>query len=598
MHRTYFPQRYLSVPDFFILLVLLTLIYGIVATGMEWQAEFHPVTVIDLSFLALPKYVLFSAVRGGTAYIISLVFTLVVGYVVAKSKTAEMFIIPLLDVLQSIPVLGFLPGLVLGLISIFPRTNVGLELAAIIMIFTGQVWNMTFSYHSSLKSIPNDYREAATIMGLTWLQKLRRLELPFSAINLAWNSVMSMAGGWFFLSVCEAFTLGEQEYRLPGIGAYMAVAIKQGNTKAMFMGVTAMLMLIIGLDFLLWRPVLAWVRRFRMDEVPGIATSTTEPLMKIMLRESKIVRILKLLYHRYLLNRLAELGTQLDKASVGTSGPAFQSAREEPQIRQQVARRFVVTTIRSRGFLSLLRVSVSVALTGVMVFGAWKLFLLLGGVDLRTWLMIIKNAIITLLKVGFVLVLSTLWAVPVGIWIGTSAKRIRWAQPLVQICASFPAPMLYPLVLGACFWIGMDFNWSSMILMMLGAQWYVLFNVLAGALSVPQELKYALSLMESSKWAIWKVLYIPSIFPALVTGWVSAAGGAWNASIVSEYMAYNGTIHKAAGIGATISQAAAGKQLPVLAASLVVMVGLVLLLGRFVWSPIYHFAQTRYRMDI
>lgn len=582
MHRSHFPRRYFSVPDLVILLLIATLIYGVFAIAHEWRSEFHPITQIELSFWSLPYYTLLSASRGVAAYLISLVFTLVVGYAAAKSKSAEKVIIPLLDILQSIPVLGFLPGLLLGLVSLFPNTNVGLELAAIIMIFTGQVWNMTFSYYSSLKSVPTDLQEASTVIGLNWREKLKRVELPYSAVNLAWNSLLSMAGGWFFLIPCEAMTLGEKEYRLPGIGAYMDVAIKQGNHRAIAMAVIAMVSLIVLMDFVIWRPILSWVQKFRLEQVAGLGT--TEPLMQIWIRESKIVRWITLSYRHFIWKRRHR---GFSRAHLG---------RQSPQLQFWVLK--VKKTGESQLFSSILEKIVIAAALAVLCLGAYQLFRVLMRVSPATWIILARDTFWTFLRVNLALIISTLWAVPVGIWIGTSQKRIRIAQPVIQVLASFPAPMLYPVALGLFFTLGISFDFGSMFLMLLGVQWYVLFNVLAGAMRIPQELNYALSLMEASRWDRWKTLYLPSVFPPLVTGWVTAAGGAWNASVVAEYIYYQGSILKTGGLGATLSVAIANENFPLFAASLTLMVGVVILLNRLLWSRIYRLAQTRFRMEI
>src|SRR5215510_7388355 len=245
-------RRKSSKADGVVIALTLAGIYALVAYGREFQSAFRTAVDIDLSFYSLPYYTLFSALRGMAAFILSLTFTLIVGYWAAKSPRAERILIPVLDILQSIPVLGFLPGLVLLLTALFPRTNAGLELACILMIFTGQVWNMTFSFYASLKSVPSDFKEVSAVIGLNAFEKLRKVEMPFAAMNLVWNSLMSMSGGWFFLSVCEAFTLGSQQYRLPGIGAYMATAIARGNSSAMIAGIIAMALLVFVMDILIW----------------------------------------------------------------------------------------------------------------------------------------------------------------------------------------------------------------------------------------------------------------------------------------------------------------------------------------------------------
>ncbi|MGK5086936.1 ABC transporter permease subunit [Bdellovibrionota bacterium FG-2] len=586
MRRVPVSQRLFSFADIPVLLLLATIIYGVIALSREWNADFQPVTEISLSGWMLPYYTLLSAVRGGVAYGISLIFSLVYGYTAAKSKTAERILIPMLDILQSIPVLGFLPGLVLGLIAIFPRTNTGLEIAAILMIFTGQAWNMTFSFYSSLKSVPSDFIEASTVMSLSWRQRLLKLELPFSAVNLAWNSLMSMAGGWFFLSVCEAFTLGDRDFRLPGIGSYMAKAVSEGNTLAMALGVMAMVTLIITMDIFFWRPVLAWVQKYRLEDVPGVAPP--EPLMRLIMRESRIVRWLKLLYQRNASRRLADLDLE-------------NTEEEGLRLRVTLGHRVLVVktgkvlkTFALRRFLEFFLPALAAA---VVVWGSVKLFRVLAEIHLTTWVVLIRNTIWSLIRVIGALAMSTLWAVPFGIWVGISPRRVRIAQPIIQVCASFPAPMLYPLALALMSTLGINFDWGSMFLMMLGVQWYVLFNVLAGSLRIPRELSDALSLMDTSSRDRWKYLYLPSVFPALVTGWVTAAGGAWNASIVAEVVSYGAIKLRTPGLGSTISQAAESKDLPLLAASLSVMVVVVVTLNRTVWAKLYRSAQVRFRMD-
>lgn len=583
--KAVFPQRLFSLADLVVVLLVAASIYGIMEVAREWRNEFSPVTYIELSAWALPRYALLSAARGLVAYLISLVFTLVVGYWAAHSKRAERFIIPLLDIGQGVPALGFLPGVLLGLMAIFPRNQIGLELAAVLIIFTSQVWNMTFSFHSSIKAIPDDLKDAATVMGLGRWRKLFRLELPFAAVDLTWNSVLSMAGGWFFLSVAEAFTLGDRQYRLPGIGSYMAVAIGDGNRQAIFLGILAMVLLILVMDFVLWRPMMAWVSRFRVEAL-GVSPEEgipTEPLMRIWMRDSAILRWIKL---------------------------TLRSARKKQKRtsnRQRSARRLPIALERLAAALSswqmprvlwVLELVSGGALAFLVVWGAYRLLALMGSMEWAVWVVLIRNTFWTLLRVLLAVILSTLWTVPVGIWIGISPRRLRIAQPIVQVLASFPAPMLYPLVAGGLFALGLSFDWVSMFLMMLGAQWYVLFNMLAGAARIPGELRYSLDLIQASRLTYWRRLFIPSVFPTLVAGWVIAAGGAWNASIVAEYMFFGGRLYRTGGLGATITAAAEKGDFQVLAASLALMVGVILLFNRLVWLRLYDFAQSRFKMDL
>ena len=578
MQRVVIRQKY-SLADIAVVGFLAAIIAGLVSYGREWKTPFHSATEIDLSLYSLPYYTFFSAMRGTAAFLLSLAFTLSVGYWAAKSKRAEKILIPMLDILQSIPVLGFLPGLVLALIALFPKTNTGLELSSIIMIFTGQVWNMTFSYYSSLKSVPNEFHEVSRIIGLSPWEKLKRVEIPFSAMNLVWNSLMSMSGGWFFLSVCEAFTLGSREYRLPGIGAYMAVAINRGDTAAMIFGILAMVALIVVMDFLIWRPVLAWAHRFRLEDIPGYGS--TDPMINNLIGGSRLVLWIKAFYrqkiqHRKILWEPPEETVLPPAPRLAVTKPFWERYPKQLTVLGYVG-----------GVMAL----------GAILWGSVRLVQLLATVPARQWLYLVGNTGITFLRVAVCLAVSSLWAVPVGIWIGTSAQRIRIAQPIIQVMASFPAPMLYPLVLTVLFALKVRFSVSAMFLMLLGVQWYVLFNVLAGAMRVPSELKLATVLMGCSRMSTWKKLYLPSVFPSLVTGWVTAAGGAWNASIVAETLSYRGSVLMTRGLGASISLAATTEDFGLLAASLTIMVVLVIVFNRAVWARLYELAQTRFKLD-
>lgn len=565
--------------DSIIFFFIISLIYGLTIFGEQWNSSFNPTYDISLSLRELPFYAFFSALRGFVAYLISLGFTIVVGYWAARSPRAEKIILPFLDIMQSIPVLGFLPGLVLGLITVFPRTNKGLELAAILMIFTGQVWNMTFAFYSSLKSVPTDLKEAASMIQFSKWERFKFLELPYSAMNLTWNSLMSMAGGWFFLTVCEAFTLGDRAYRLPGVGAYMAVAIEKSDGTAIIGGIFTMSVVIIFFDFILWRPALEWAHRYRLEDLPNQADSDQtihEPMIKLIIRGSFIIKVFR--FFRY---RIAAFRKR-----------SFVAGRSQKvQVSKIDFERWILA---KKIFLFLLLFLLSV----FSVIAFFRLGGLLISVSRMNWLYILRDTLFTLTRVLVALFLGTLWAVPVGIWISQSSKRLRVAQPLIQIMASFPAPMLYPLAITVFLYLHIHFEISSMLLMMLGVQWYILFNVLAGALRIPVELRLAMNLMKSSNWQQWRYLFLPSIFPALVTGWVTAAGGAWNASIVSEILMYKGQTFEAHGLGAQISKAAEHAHFPELAACLLVMILTVVILNRTVWVKVYALAQTRFRMDL
>jgi len=364
-----------------------------------------------------------------------------------------------------------------------------------------------------------------------------------------------------------------------------------------------MIVLIVGIDMVICRPVLAWVQRFRLEEVPG--GQPQEPLMQIVFRHSRIIRWVKLMYRRTLLRRrLRTPQSSLISSTLATLAPILPAAvlpDPRPET-EQIPRREdrvsvgsgVARVLRSRAFANALLA----LMTAFFLFVFWKLLRLLSVVTLSTWIILLRNTFWTFSRVVAAILVSTIWTVPAGIWMAMSARRVRFFQPIIQVMASFPAPMLYPLAILLFFKLGFNFQIIAGLLMFLGVQWYILFNVLAGALRIPLELKYSLDLMEASRWDVWRVLYLPSVFPALVTGWVTAAGGAWNASILAEYIKLQGHLLQTAGLGASISAATEAGDFPVMAASLTLMVVVVVVLNRGLWAKLYRSAQTRFRMDL
>ncbi len=559
--------------DLLICAGLAGLLYGLTVAAGDWTGAPRPVVEIDLSPWALPGYALHSLLRGLLAYAISLAFTLAYGYWAAKDRLAERVLIPLLDILQSIPVLGFMPGLVLALVAIFPHSNVGLELAAVLMIFTGQAWNMTFSFYHSVASVPADLTEVATVYRFNAWERFRWTELPYATMGLVWNSMMSMAGGWFFLMISEAFRLGDADFRLPGIGSYMSVAVDEGRIGAMLWAILAMVLMIVGLDQLLWRPVVAWAQKFRIDE--GGEEARVSSWFLDWLRQSRMLASLAEGFHRLTEKREVPAGAAVSPRAHGLGGPRRWAARV------------------SLGLMVLL-------LAGLGAAG-WHLVGLLRGVHGDDWGSILAAAAATLARVLAATALGSLWAVPAGLAIGLSPRLSRVLQPVVQVVASFPAPMLYPLVVGVLAWAGVSLDWGSVALMLLGTQWYILFNVIAGAMAMPADLREAARSYQIRGWQRFKTLYFPAIFPYLVTGWVTAAGGAWNASIVAEYVTYHGEVLSASvGLGAKISSVVAVRPQPdlaALAASILVMSAVVVLFNRLVWRPCYRLAETRFSLS-
>ncbi|MCS7312551.1 MAG: ABC transporter permease subunit [Acidobacteria bacterium] len=548
-----------------IMVSLVGLLLGLIEFARESFVIPRAGVVIDLSPWALPKYTFFSLVRGLLAYGLSLGFTLVVGYWAAKDPRAERVLIPALDVLQSIPILGFMPGLVLGLTALFPSSRVGLELAAILLIFTSQVWNLTFSWYHSLRSVPRDLVEVADLYRLSGWQRLRWLELPFAAMGLVWNSMMSMAGGWFFLMASEAFVLGGRDFRLPGLGAYMSEAVAWGDVRAMGLAVLAMVVMIVALDQFLWRPVVVWAQKFRVEET-GAAVEVRSWFLEWLRRRAPGRR-----WRRW-------VRQWVRRGSGSIRWPSIWVHRHGRWARR-------------------LTTGLWVGLGAGLVYGAWGLVGLLRQVPRATWEALLPSVGWTLGRVVLATAAGTAWALPAGLWIGLSPRRVRTLQPVVQVVASFPAPMLFPAVLWGLTELAIPLAWGSVVLQLLGTQWYILFNVIAGAMSVPTDLRETVDVYRVRGLRRFWVLYGPSVFPYLVTGWVAAAGGAWNASIIAEYVIFRGQRLTTPGLGAWISEAAERGDFPALTAGIVTMAAVVVALNRLVWRRLYQVAERHFSLQ-
>ncbi len=551
-------QRKITIYDFIVIGMLIFVVLSIEMMAKRWEAPFVPKAHISLNPVNLVKYTLYSATRGFIAYFISLIFTLVVGYAAAKNRYLEKLIVPTLDILQSVPVLGFLPGLMLALISLFPHSEIGLELVSVIMIFTGQVWNMTFSFYQSLKSVPKELIEASRIYKLSKWAVFWNVEVPYAIPGLVWNSMMSMAGGWFFLTVCEAFTLGNKSYSVPGIGSYMALAISKGYLPGEILGIVAMVLMIVTIDIFFWKPINVWSRKFSEKEDDTVKGS----FVLDILINSHITRF----FREYLLYRLKRLTLTRSKKL-----ESFQK-EERKGIKDTVFTVFIYV------------------LSAIVVL---EIYTFVKHVKMDDFYKILLGDGVTGLRVYLSVALSIAWAVPVGILIGRSSKLSSKLQPVVQVLASFPAPLIYP-------WFVMLFpnlNYSSILLMMLGTQWYILFNVIAGASTVPKQLEEATKVFGLKGLKKMFTLYIPVIFPYLITGIITAAGGAWNASIVVEYMSVKGKIIEAFGLGAMINNFADLGKLHLLSVSVIVMSLSVVLINRLIWRPLQRFAAERFSLE-
>ena len=573
------PAR-LGLADIAILCLLGGVIAMVVSFAREFEAPFSQAVRIDLSPAALPWYTLYSLSRGVLALLISYLFALGFGWAAAKSPAAERLLLPLLDILQSIPVLGFLPGLVLGLMSLFPTRNVGLELAAILMIFTAQAWNLALSFYNSLKALPHPLRDACKVAGWPPGRTFRQLEVPAAAQGLVWNGMLSMAGGWFFLMVNEAFRLGDHDYRLPGIGSYMSVALDQGNGKAMALAIAAMVAMIVCVDQLLWRPLVVWVEKFRLDESSGGGPGPSSWVLDF-LRRARLPRRAAVLQRRaYRQARRAARPFERPFRAVGPvilRGPRLAFGH-------RVARKIGAG-------LAIAAVAAAAAL------GAWRLWLLVAQLGWAEWGQLVSSAVLTFARVMAAVIVSTAWALPAGVVIGRSPRLARALQPVIQVVASFPAPMLFPLVILMFQRVGIGLGLGAVALMVLAGQWYILFNVISAVAAIPEQLKDAATVFRLPRRARWRSLYLPAAFPALVTGWVTAAGGAWNGSIVAEYMQVAGRLRVTKGLGSLISDATAHANFPLLAGGIALMSMIVVSWNRLVWRSLMGWAQTRFGLE-
>ena len=555
-------------PDLLMFGAGIALFYGVLVVGRTWLGPFTPEVEISRSLLALPAYAGYSLLRITLAYVLSLAFTLVYGYVAAYNPRAERFMIPLLDVLQSIPVLSFLPGVMLAMVALFPGRQLGVEAGAILLIFTGQVWNMAFSFYASLKSIPKEMREAAKIYKFSWWQRFVQMELPFSAIGLVWNSMMSVAGGWFFLMACEMFVLGSRDFRLPGLGSYLQTAASAGDTRSILWGVATMIAVIVLLDQFVWRPVIAWAEKFKVEQVES--TDAPRSWVLDLIRHSRSIAQIREKTVRPLGERLT-----LYFARVRASDEA---ERTSP---------WKIWLTRLLAMVLLAGMGYGVVRVGMILSGLQKAELQEAGIGLAA----------TFVRVNLALLIGAFWTIPAGVAIGFNPRLARVAQPLAQIAASVPATALFPVVLLLLIRVGGGLGVGSIVLLLLGTQWYILFNVIAGAIAIPTDLKECCSVFRMQGIQRWKKLILPGIFPYLVTGMVTASGGAWNASIVAEYFHFKGHIYTTVGLGATISQATDAGNFDLLLAATMMMAATVVTINRLVWRRLYALAETRFRLE-
>jgi NitT/TauT family transport system permease protein len=568
MARRYLPNRWDVIA--FPLIIGLLLLAGIGAhqTLAPLTALHEP--VVSLDPVNLPEYALRTTLRMLAAMIASLVFTFTYGTLAAKSHAAEKVLIPILDVLQSVPVLGYISFTVVFFMSLFPGRVAGAECAAIFAIFTSQAWNMAFSFYQSLRSVPRDLEESARSFHFSAWQRFWRLEVPFAMPGLIWNMMMSMSGGWFFVVASEAITVGDKSITLPGIGAYLAQTISERSLSAVGWVILAMTVVIVIYDQLMFRPLVAWADKFRV-ELTGGATAPQSWFLDLMRRTRLSQRLL--LPVGYLSRRIVRLRLPL---------PTMAGAGDE---QRQGSRKIVEI--------------VWFVLVGIAaVYSAWWAWSFvtaeLGFSDL---LMVLKLGLYTLLRVSLLILLASIIWVPLGVMIGLRPTLAEKIQPLAQFLAAFPANLLFPIfVVGISRFHANPDIWLSPLIV-LGTQWYILFNVVAGASAFPNDFREAAQNFRIRGWQWWRDVMLPGIFSYYVTGAITASGGAWNASIVAEAVSWGDTKLTAHGLGAYIAQTTADGDYPRIVLGIAVMSLYVILFNRLLWRPLYRYSEGRLRLD-
>ncbi len=565
------PQ-FIDIP-IFILVVALIWIVG--SMGRDMSSSFTGVSpTIDLGIRHIPYYIARSTLRMFIAYGFSLLFTLVVGYIAAHSQRARTLILPALDILQSVPVLGFLSVTITGFMSLFPGSLLGVETASIFAIFTAQVWNMTFGFYHSLVTIPRDLTEAATAFDLTPWERFKTVELPSGAISLIWNSMMSFGGGWFFVVQSEAISVLNHKIALPGLGSYLSLALEKGDTHAAWLAVIAMIFVVILIDQIFWRPIVAWSQKYRVELVE--ATETQKSWALELGRRSWLLRRM----FSFVTSTFANVSDFMMKNTMDRAQTRLNRNPRWQKLVDGISMVLIFAVLMSIGYESVRLVRE-----------------IHTNMNLDEVRHIFKLALLTMGRVFVMVAVATLIWTPIGVWIGFRPTVAKFAQPLAQIAASFPVNMAFPFIVG--FFIGhsISINYGSIFLLALGTQWYILFNVIAGASSVPSDLKESASVFGLHGWKYWRTLIIPAIFPYWVTGACTAAGGAWNASIVAEYVNWGNKTLIADGLGAFITQVTAKGDWPAIFCSILVMSVFVVILNRLLWRNLYDLAEKKFRLE-
>lgn len=532
------------------------------------RGTFAPLTAAGLAAVhldpaLLPYYAVRTTLRMFAALVVSILFTFGYGTLAAKSRRAEMILVPLLDILQSVPILGFLSFTVVFFVGLFPGRVLGLEFAAIFAIFTSQAWNMTFSFYQSLTTVPADFDEAARSFRLSAWQRFWRLEVPFAMPGLVWNTMLSMSGAWFFVVASEAITVGSHTWTLPGIGSFVARALADRNLGAIGWAILAMLVVILIYDQILFRPLVAWADKFRVETTAAVPVP--EPWVLALLRRTRLLR----------------LGSRTIGAVLAGLGGLRFAPWQRPALRSRAPSRM-------GDWLWLCIVALAVALA------LWRIVLFVSaGLTLSALGETLIDGCLSLLRVLAALLISILIWMPIGVWMGLRPRIARLAQPAAQFLAAFPANLLFPLIVILIVRYRLNPNIWLTPLMIIGTQWYVLFNVIAGAAAFPGDLREAAANFRVRGVLWWRRVILPGILPYLVTGAITAMGSAWNTTIVAEVASWGHTTLVARGLGAYIAEATNEGNTAHIVLGIAVMSGFVVILNRLFWRPLYEFARRR-----
>ena len=577
--NTFIAIREKLLPNRWDLLALILVLGGFIA--LAWGArqmtapyEIGEALPISLTPQFLPQYALRTVLRLFIALLFSLLCTFVFGTWAAKNRRAGKIILPLIDVLQSVPIIGFLSITATGFIVLFKGSLLGPECAAIFLVFTSQVWNMVLSLYQTLRTLPNDLREASAMYNLSSWQKFWRVEVPFSMPGLLWNTMMSLSGSWFYVVFSEAISVSGHDVKLPGIGSYIAVAIEQANKTAVIYAILTMFIVILIYDQLLFRPLVKWSEKFRMDDSPQEATSWVTNI----LQRTQIMRYIGLV-------------TQFCFDTMVNLKVFQQKKTSQPVIKAKSYLYDVWRWVVNISFILLL------ILLGLLVGHYLHHLLQVGDVDWHEIFQVLQLGTYTGFRVIILIIICSFVWVPVGVWIGLRPKVARTMQPVVQMLAAFPANLFFPLFAMAIVTYHLNVEVWLTPLMVLGSQWYILFNVIAGAAMLPKNLYQAALNLGVTGFLWWKRLILPGIFPYFITGVITAAGGAWNASIAAEVINWGAIRLKATGLGAYILQNTDQGDFPRIILGIIIMTGFVLLLNYVLWRPLYLYAERRFQLD-